>query len=157
MTTITLTTYIDAPILEVFELSRDIDFHIKSTSKTQEKAISGVTSGKIGIGESVQWRGKHFGIFLTHESKITAFDSPSLFTDEMISGRFKSFKHEHRFREIYPLAVTGDGNQTIMEDILSYRTPFGIFGELFDKFLLKKHLTKFLEQRNKMLKQKLES
>ncbi|RMB57089.1 cell division protein [Dokdonia sinensis] len=149
MTTISLTTQINAPILEVFELSRDIDFHKTSVSDTQEEAIAGVTSGKIGMGETVRWRGKHFGVFLTHESKITAFHSPSLFTDEMISGRFKSFRHEHRFRE--------SGNKTIMEDILTYETPYGIFGRLFDTFFLEKHLTTFLQQRNLNLKKALES
>ena len=39
----------------------DIDFHQESASQTQEKAIKGVTSGQIGLGEMVTWRGKHFG------------------------------------------------------------------------------------------------
>ncbi len=149
MTTIRLTTIINAPMLEVFELSRDIDFHKKSVSQTQEEAIAGVTSGKIGMGESVTWRGRHFGVFLTHESKITAFKSPSLFTDEMVSGKFKSFKHEHFFSKI--------GNTTEMKDILTYETPFGYFGKLFDLLFLKRHLTKFLQQRNLYLAQEIES
>jgi hypothetical protein len=40
-----------------------------------------------------------------------------------------------------------------MIDNLSYETPFGIFGRLFDKILLKKHLTNFIIQRNKVLKE----
>ncbi len=34
MTTITLTTKILAPVQHVFDLSRDIDFHMKSASQT---------------------------------------------------------------------------------------------------------------------------
>jgi hypothetical protein len=39
-----------------------------------------------------------------------------------------------------------------MEDKLMYETPFGIFGKLFDKIVLEKHLTDFLLERNRSLK-----
>jgi ligand-binding SRPBCC domain-containing protein len=62
----------------------------------------------------------------------------------MEEGKFKSFQHEHTF-------VEKDG-KTVMIDDLNYETPFGIFGRLFDQFLLKKHLTNFIIERNKVLK-----
>ena len=37
-------------------------------------------------------------------------------------------------------------------DILNYETPYGIFGKLFDKLFLKKHLTDFIMKRNAVLK-----
>ena len=40
-----------------------------------------------------------------------------------------------------------------MKDQLQYETPFGILGKLFDVLLLKKHLTNFLLERNKVLKE----
>ena len=66
------------------------------------------------------------------------------FVDEMEKGKFKSFKHEHSF-------VEKDG-KTVMIDNLNYETPFGIFGSFFDKIILKKHLTNFILERNKVLK-----
>lgn len=48
----------------IFDLARNIDFHKESTKQTQEEAIAGKTSGLIGLGESVTWRAKHFGIWL---------------------------------------------------------------------------------------------
>ena len=70
-------------------------------------AIAGKTSGRIGLGESVTWRAKHLGVWQTLSSKITAFNYPTYFVDEMIQGAFASFKHEHIFetKENYTLMI----------------------------------------------------
>lgn len=149
MTTINLITKINAPKQIVFDLSRNIDIHQNSTSQTNEKAIDGVTSGLINYNETVTWRGKHFGFYLTHKSRMTAMDFYDYFADEMEEGIFKSFKHEHSF-------VEKDG-KTVMIDNINYETPFGVFGRLFDKMILKKHLTNFVIQRNKVLKELAEN
>ncbi|OUL64294.1 SRPBCC family protein [Flavobacterium sp. AJR] len=145
MTTIHLTTKIKAPKQIVFDNSRDIDVHLQSASKSNEKAITGITTGLINYNETVTWRGKHFGLYLTHKSRITAMNFYDYFVDEMESGKFKSFKHEHFFEE--------ENEQTIMTDKLQYETPFGILGKLFDVLFLKKHLFQFLLERNKILKE----
>ena len=56
MSTIHLTTIINADVHKVFDLARDIDLHQKSTFKTNEKAIAGRISGFIEKGETVTWR-----------------------------------------------------------------------------------------------------
>ena len=144
MTTIELTTVIEAPIQLVFDHARNIDTHQESAGKSDEMAIEGITYGLINIGESVTWRGKHFGVYLQHQSVISQMEQPTYFVDEQLKGHFKSFKHPHFFEE-------SDG-QTIMKDVMEYETPFGIFGQLFDKLALKKHLTQFLLERNELLK-----
>jgi ligand-binding SRPBCC domain-containing protein len=149
MPKIILTTIVNAPIEKVFDLSRSIDLHIESTKQTGEKAIAGKTSGLIGLGEIVTWRAKHFGIWQTLTSKITEFDSPNLFVDEMMGGAFKSFRHEHWF------ATSGD--QTIMKDIFEFESPLGIFGRLFNKLILIHYMTELLEERNRVIKEAAES
>lgn len=144
MTTIQLTTEINAPIQIVFDNSRNIDIHQQSTSQTNEKAIAGVRLGLINNGETVTWRGKHFGLYFTHKSRITGMVFHTYFVDEMEEGKFKWFKHEHFFEEI--------NGVTTMLDKLQYETPFGIIGQLFDYLFLKKHLTTFLLERNNVLK-----
>ena len=148
MTTITLETSINNTIDAVFERSLDIDFHQKSVSESQETAIAGVTTGQIGFNETVTWRGKHFGVFLTHTSLISALEKPYTFTDEMIEGNFKSFKHIHTF--------TTSHGVTIAKDELTYEVPYGIFGQLFNVLFLKRHLTHFLLSRNLAIKNSLE-
>lgn len=149
MKTIKVLTNINAPIQTVFDLSRDIDAHQQSTSPTKETAIDGVTSGLINYNETVTWRGKHFGIYLTHKSRITAMVLHNYFIDEMEEGVFKSFRHEHLFNE-------KDGI-TIMKDKLYYEVPYGFLGEVFDLLFLKPHLIHFLIERNKVLKALSES
>lgn len=145
MTNINLITKIKAPKQIVFDSSRNIDIHQQSASKSNEKAIAGVTSGLINLNETVTWCGKHFGFYITHKSRITTMKLHEYFVDEMERGKFKSFKHEHFFEE--------ENGLTIMKDKLQYETPFGIFGELFDILFLEKHLTNFLLERNKILKE----
>jgi ligand-binding SRPBCC domain-containing protein len=145
MTTINLTTKIKAPIEIVFDLSRNIDIHKLSTAKSNETAIDGITSGLINKGETVTWRGKHFGIYLTHKSIISAMNQYDYFVDEMVEGTFKSFKHEHSFVQ--------ENGFVMMIDKIDYQTPYGIFGKLFDIIILKKHLTNFISERNRVLKE----
>ncbi|PVX46486.1 hypothetical protein C8C85_2348 [Flavobacterium sp. 103] len=145
MTTINLATKIKASKQIVFDVSRNIDIHQKSASKSKEIAIAGITSGLINYNETVTWRGKHFGFYLTHKSRITTMTFYNYFVDEMEEGKFKSFKHEHYFEE--------KNGVTIMTDNLQYETPFGIIGKLFDVLFLKRHLTDFLLNRNQILRE----
>ncbi|WP_299442533.1 SRPBCC family protein [uncultured Aquimarina sp.] len=148
MTTIQLSTVIQAPLENVFDAARNIDLHINSAKNTKEKAIAGRTSGLIALYETVTWRGRHFGMYLTHQSKITSLRYPTFFIDEMISGHFKRFKHQHVFKK------TSTGTEMI--DVLEYITPYGFFGRVFDRLILKKHLTEFLTTRNQFIKMKIE-
>ncbi|MDY8134490.1 SRPBCC family protein [Aquimarina sp. 2201CG5-10] len=149
MTKIYLKTQITAPIEKVFDLSRNIDFHIKSAQSSKEKAIAGTTTGIIELNETVTWKGKHFGLYLTHQSKITALSYPTYFIDEMIKGHFKSFKHQHIFNQ------TSYGTE--MTDILEYETPYSFLGNIFNYLCLKKHLIQFLNSRNQSIKMHLEA
>lgn len=144
MTQIKITTTINAPIEIVFDYCRNIDLHQYSASKTNEKAIAGRTSGLINKGETVTWKGKHFGIYIAHESIISEMDFPTYFFDEQLKGHFKTFKHRHFFNQ--------KESQTIMTDILEYEIPFGFIGKIFDITILKNHLTNFIFHRNKILK-----
>lgn len=149
MPTIYLSTFILATPAIVFDLSRSIDLHQISTKQTQERVIAGRMSGLIELGESVTWRAKHFGFFQELTSKITAFEKPNSFTDEMVSGAFKSFEHIHKFEPA--------GKGTNMIDIFSYVSPLGILGKVADHLFLKKYMETLLMNRNLTIKQHAES
>ncbi|MFL9845347.1 SRPBCC family protein [Flavobacterium rhizosphaerae] len=144
MPRINLHTSINAPADIVFDLSRSIDLHKISTARTNEEAIAGRTSGLIEMGEEVTWRARHLGITQLLTSKITAFNAPVFFADEMVSGAFKSFRHEHLFKE--------EEGITVMTDIFEYKSPLGIFGRLADVLFLKRYMYNFLAQRNAIIK-----
>lgn len=149
MSKIYLETFIKADIQIVFDLARDIDLHQKSTSKTNEKAIAGKTSGLIENDETVTWRAKHLGFYQTHTSKIINMEKPFQFTDIMLKGTFKSLKHQHLFKK--------EGENTMMTDIFEFESPFGIVGKLFNRFFLKNYLKSFLLERNKLIKKAAEN
>ena len=149
MPTIELITQINAPIEKVFDLSRSIDLHIESTKHTGERAIAGKTSGLIELGETVTWRARHFGIWQNLTSKITEFQYPSLFVDEMVSSAFKSFRHKHLFSQV-------DGC-TVMKDIFVFESPLGILGKLANWLVLKRYMTNLLRTRNSIIKQVAEA
>ncbi|MCK0114653.1 SRPBCC family protein [Gelidibacter sp. F63206] len=149
MPRIELRTEIKADRNIVFDLSRSIDLHKISTEQTNEKAIAGKTSGLIGMNESVTWRAKHFGIYQNLTSKITEFDRPNYFADEMVKGAFQKFKHEHHFMEF--------NGGTLMTDFFEYKSPFGILGKIADNLFLKKYMTELLTERNRIVKEFAES
>lgn len=149
MPRIELKTEIGASREIVFDLSRSIDLHKISTEHTNEEAIDGKTSGLIGSEEWVTWRAKHFGVYQKLTSKITEFNRPDFFADEMVSGAFKSFRHEHHFKEF------NDG--TLMTDYFDYESPFGLLGNLANRIFLKKYMKRLLEKRNQTIKEFAES
>ena len=154
MPVIKLVTKIKTDKAIVFDLSRSIDLHKVSTEHTNEIAIAGRTSGLIELHETVTWRAKHFGIYQTLTSKITAYDRPHFFVDEMLKGAFKSFRHEHHF-ETYSFADFENG--TSMTDIFDYQSPLGLLGQLADTLFLKNYMTQFLQKRNETVKEFAES
>ena len=144
MSSIHLTTYINAPVERVFDLSRSISLHKISLVDTDEKAIAGITTGLINEGESVTWQARHLFRTRRFTSKITAMTKPGYFTDEMINGDFKSFRHEHHFKST--------GNGTIMIDLINFESPSGFIGKLVNSFYLKNYIEKFLVLRNTVIK-----
>ncbi|MDB0037885.1 SRPBCC family protein [bacterium] len=144
MPRIELNTEINAPINVVFDLSRSIDFHLRTTEKTGEKAISGKTSGLIGLNESVTWRAKHFGVTQNLTSKITVMQRPDIFVDEMTQGIFKSMCHQHLFLQ--------EDKKTIMIDIFEFESPLGVLGRFANHLYLRKYLKGFLLERNEQIR-----
>ncbi len=146
---IELATHINAPIERCFDLARSIDLHLESTKQTGEKAIAGRTSGLIELGETVTWRAKHLGIWQNLTSKITEFEYPNYFTDEMVEGAFKSIRHEHLFYAI--------NNQTVMKEIFAFESPHGVLGEFVNFLFLGWYMQNLLKKRNKVIKKVAES
>ncbi|MDB5136776.1 MAG: hypothetical protein JWP37_3379 [Mucilaginibacter sp.] len=145
MPKIVLLTKINAPIEKCFDLARSIDLHMESTKQTGEKAIAGRTGGLIELGETVTWRAKHFGIWQTLTSKITEFNSPNYFVDEMVKGAFKSFRHEHHFTKV--------DDRTLMKDVFVFESPLGVLGKLFNFLVLTRYIRWLLVERNRVIKE----
>ena len=149
MPLIEIKTEINSEMKTYFDLARNITLHQECLEGYQEKAVAGRTSGLIELGEWVTWEAKHFGIVQHLTSKITEFDAPNYFVDEMVLGVFKSFRHEHLFHE--------SENKTIMTDKFFFESPLGILGKLANALFLKRYMTKLIRKRGRFLKEKAES
>ena len=132
-----------------FDLARDLDLHIKSLDHTGERAVAGKTTGLIGIGEQVTWRGRHFGVVQEHTSRITAFDPPRHFRDEMTRGRFRLFCHDHYFEP------SAEGTRMI--DVLEFESPWGVLGKLVNRLFLTGYLERLLRTRGAVIKRAAET
>lgn len=149
MPRIQITTKIKAPKEVCFDLSRSIDLHQVSMDHTNEKAIAGRITGLIEMGEEVTWEAVHFGVKQRLTSKITQFDFPHSFRDEMVKGAFKSFTHDHIFLE--------ENGVTEMQDIFDFESPLGWLGDIFNYLILEKYMTTLLQRRNQVIKEIAES
>jgi ligand-binding SRPBCC domain-containing protein len=149
MPVIILRTRVAAPPARCFDLARDVDLHQRSTAASRERAVAGVTTGLLGAGDQVTWEATHFGIRQRLTSRITEFDPPNRFVDEMVRGAFARFRHEHQF-----LAVEGG---TEMVDIFDYASPLGLLGRLADGLFLRRYMAALLRERNAYLKRAAES
>jgi ligand-binding SRPBCC domain-containing protein len=49
------------------------------------------------LGDQVTWEARQLGKMRRLTTRITAFDRPHRFVDEMVTGSFKSFRHDHVF------------------------------------------------------------
>jgi ligand-binding SRPBCC domain-containing protein len=139
MTRIELATRISAPIERVFDLSLDIDLHVRSMERSNERAVAGVTMGQIGLGQEVTWRARHFGLTWTMTSRIVELDRPSFFVDQQVEGPFRAFRHEHWFRSEPPA--------TAMLDVVTFRAPIGSMTDL----AIKPYLRHLIQRRNRFI------
>lgn len=149
MLVVRLWTSIAAPPERVFDLARSIDAHQQSAEGTNERAIAGVTQGLIGMGDEVTWQARHFGIKQKLRVRVSGFERPFRFQDIMVSGAFKSMKHDHEFIAQPP--------GTLMVDRFEFESPFGILGRIVDRVFLAGYMRRFLVRRNRVLKTLAES
>jgi ligand-binding SRPBCC domain-containing protein len=142
---IELVTRIAAPADRCFDLSLSVEMHLASTEGTSERAVAGVTSGVLGLGNEVTWEARHFGRRRTLTMRITAYDRPKTFRDELVSGPFRRLVHDHFFDSV--------GERTEMRDVFEVHT----WVPPFDALVLAPYFRRFLRRRNDAIRRIAES
>jgi ligand-binding SRPBCC domain-containing protein len=102
----------------------------------------------MGPGDTVTWEAVHLGLRQRLTVRITRYERPRLFVDEMVKGTFRRFTHTHEFR------ATEEG--TLMVDTFDYASPLGFLGRFADGLFLKRYLLRFLSERAGALKDEAE-
>jgi len=140
---IVVVTTVAAPIERVFDLSRDVGLHVRTAAGTRERIVGGRTEGLLGMDEEVTWSARHFLVRWRMTVRITGFERPRWFRDEMVEGPFAAFRHDHFFAPV-------EGG-TRMQDELTFRMPAGAAGRLVGSLLVAPHLEHFVAERNRLL------
>ncbi|MEZ4753932.1 MAG: SRPBCC family protein [Bdellovibrionota bacterium] len=83
------------------------------------------------------------GIPLTWMTEITHVEEGKFFVDEQRTGPYAIWHHEHHFRE------TEGGVE--VEDLIHYKLPFWIFGDIANFLIVKRDLEYIFNYRNKIL------
>lgn len=152
MVTVREVTNIRAPIDRCFDLARSVEVHLLGNIHWGEAAVAGagVTSGLIGLGETVTWRARHLGFRHHLTSEITVMERPAFFRDVMVRGVFRSMLHDHFFRAVAP-------GRTEMTDVFSFAAPVPVLGRVAEITFLRSYMRDLLRERNAVLKTVAES
>jgi ligand-binding SRPBCC domain-containing protein len=123
---------VKSPVERVWHFYTDIKHLEIITPKEIELKIISTTNQHIVQGQEIWVSGKIFEKIkrrMKWHSKITSLMAHE-YTDEMLSGPFKKWRHSHRFHSI-------DGKQTEVIDEVEFELPFGILGKLFEGYAYK--------------------
>jgi hypothetical protein len=145
-------TVIDAPIDLVFDLSRSIEVHLLANVHENEQALAvgGLTTGLVGLGEQVTWRGKHFGLWHDLTSKATVVEPPTYLQVTMVKGIFRSMQANHLFRRL-------PSGATELKDTFAIAAPIPILGPIAEALFLRRYMIALNRERNAVIKQLAES
>ncbi len=125
-----------------------------------------LTSGHVVANSRVVWRGWKFGLPTRHHTLITAFIPPhqhltrighhdltaeAFFQDTQEQGRFACFRHDHHFSE-FTGESTGAPITELLDEVL-FELPFGPFGRIAARLLLRPYIKRLCRKRFALLKQ----
>ena len=94
------------------------------------------------------WEARHFGLRWRVTSRVTEFEPPHRFVDEMIRGPFALFRHEHSFEE-------REGT-TRMTDVVEFETRAGPLTPVTD-LVAWYYLRRLMAKRNSTIRRHAEA
>jgi ligand-binding SRPBCC domain-containing protein len=139
-----LTVTVDAPAELVFDTSLQVDVHTASMAGSGERAVGGVTTGRLNLGDEVTWQARHFGRSWRMTSRITACDRATYFVDEQVAGPFVGWRHAHHFTQ-------RPDDTTLMRDVIEYAAPYGLLGRLAEVVFLDHYMAGLIMTRNRYI------
>ncbi|MCB9196157.1 MAG: SRPBCC family protein [Flavobacteriales bacterium] len=106
--------------------------------------VSKSNSDNMYSGQIIRYTVKPLlGIPMYWTTEIVQVNAPHFFIDQQLDGPYKIWHHQHKFHEV-------DGG-VLMEDIIHYKPPFGIFGDAANQLLIRKKLKEIFNYRKKAI------
>lgn len=122
--------YTDIKHLEVIT-PKDMQFRIVKANQVLTQGSEVYLSGKLMTKSA--WH-----------SKIT-YLKPYTYVDEMLSGRFKTWKHLHKFQKI-------DDNSTEVIDEIDFELPYGFLGRMLEGYVYNRLQEVFIHRKAATIK-----
>lgn len=147
MTTIRLTTWVNAPVERCFQLATSAAM---SSPVSESLPASGVRIGPLQIGDFIRWQMGLGKARLEYRSRIDVIRPCSYFREVMAAqGVFLYYEHDHHF------ARMDDGTRVRNE--IRFTTRLGVLGRPLELTLFRTGLIQMLARRNARLKRIAES
>jgi ligand-binding SRPBCC domain-containing protein len=151
------TTHLPSSVDQALATSLDLDVELAVGKRWRLKALPGGygfrRSGVMARGEMVRWSMRLWGVLpVRHTSKIVQLveddgTGEAMFVDEMTTGVFAAYRHEHRF--------TREGGGTAMVDDVTWRSPLGPLGALADRLFVRRLMERLVDDRNAEIQRRL--
>jgi len=127
---------------EFFTLPTNLD---RITPKEMEFRITNNPPNKTYKGQIITYKiGALPFIKSNWITEITHLEEQKFFVDEQRFGPYAMWHHEHHFKAV-------SENEVLMTDIVNFKLPFGIFGDLFAGNYVKNKVKFIFESRYKIL------
>lgn len=127
---------------EFFTLPTNLD---KITPKEMEFRITNNPPNKTYKGQIITYKiGALPFIKSNWITEITHLEEQKFFVDEQRFGPYAMWHHEHHFKAV-------SENEVLMTDIVSFKLPFGIFGDLIAGNYVRNKVKFIFESRYKIL------
>lgn len=148
MAIINITTFIQAPVEKVFELSRNLEMLRKSMVAIQPHiTCSSTSNGVLAVGDRTTWKWKFFYKTRVTVLQVTKINSPVLMVQKQVEGNYKTMRMERHFKPC--------DNGTIMIDVIKFSLKMGMLGALFE-MPLQNHIKKAVKSYARFLKEQAE-
>jgi ligand-binding SRPBCC domain-containing protein len=106
--------------------------------------ISGPLPEKMHAGMMIAYRVRPLpGYTTTWVTEITQVAENRYFVDEQRSGPYALWHHEH--------ILEPSGSGTLMRDVISYKPPFGLLGDVANRLLIRPRLGQIFDYRRKVM------
>ena len=147
MQTFIKSSYINCDTKSLFDFHLDTN-NLTKITPTNIKVELLTKDFKPVVSQVLKIKSTKYFIPMMWEVKIEKIEEPNLLVDIALKSPFKFWEHKHIF--------INHGNFSELKDVITFKMPFGILGDLLS-FFVKKDLQNMFDYRHKITKNILEN
>lgn len=137
-------TFIKTDINSCWDFFSSPENLAKITPSSMEFVIREFDGKKMYEGQQIAYTVKPLaGLKMNWLTEIKSVNVNREFVDLQIEGPYKIWHHRHLFKE--------KNNGVEMFDVVHYQLPFGIFGKLAEKLIVRRKLKEIFDYREKVI------